>query len=137
MSIYGYSGLYIETEVQSQTVKINNYGVCSVSCVLCECSLPITTQRRRLHSVSSSIAFQSLSSELGLEAIIPIPYAVPSAGGPFLCVCCVCCFKSLEKYAKVKASLNQLDTELKNKIKSVAATLDLSVNSETSFSIPG
>ena len=108
-----------------------------MACVLCECSLPITTQRRRLHSLSSSIAFQSLkdlSSELGLEAIIPIPYAVPSAGGQFLCVCC---FKSLEKYAKVKASLNQLDTELKNKIKSVAATLDLSVNSETSFSIPG
>ncbi len=77
-------------------------------------------------------AFQSLkdvSSELGLESIIPIP-CVSSAEGPFLCVCC---FKSLERYAKVKASLNQLDNELKNKMKSVAATLSVK---STSFSIP-
>lgn len=100
-----------------------------MACVLCECSLPITTHRRRLYGVSSGIAFQSLkdvSSELGLESIP----CVLSAEGPFLCVCC---FKSLEKYAKVKASLNQLDNELKNKMKSVAATLSVK---STSFSIP-
>ena len=43
------------------------------------------------------------------------------------------CVLPLEKYAKVKASLNQLDTELKNKIKSVAATLDLSLKHNLNF----
>ena len=104
-----------------------------MACVLCLASVPNTSGRRRLYGVSSSLCLHSLrelSSAVGLNDIIP-----GESDTPFLCLSC---FKSLEKYAKVKANFQQLQQDLTTKVKSTATALNITSQAETGAdSTPG
>ena len=94
----------------------------SSSCILCPASLPPTSKKRRLYGLPSSIVLQLLqtkANKLGVEEIIPPRPS--SSQGSYLCLPC---FHLIEKAAKARAHLQQLEEDLHKKMVARASTLN-------------
>jgi len=93
------------------------------NCVLCLVPLPLSSKRRRLYGLSSSIVLQLLQTEvdrLGVRNIIP---PRPSGSqGPYLCLPC---FSLVEKTANARAHVRRLEDDMHKKIASKANALNL------------
>ncbi len=95
------------------------------SCCLCMQELQSPSKRRRLYGVSSRAALQSLRDEATkrrIEGAIPPQEVSGSGPGPFLCLAC---FQQLEKLSKVKATMQQLESEVGSKIAAMASAQNL------------